>query len=90
MDTAAMLIVQSFQKLGWVCQIRMTFFSFFQPSSIHGWTLAFLLGVHRLWAVTEGRLSHFLPHWLRTGWQSVISPGKSLEILLSYPDLYFV
>ena len=24
----------------------------------------------------EGRLSHFLPRWLRTGWQSVISQGK--------------
>jgi len=26
--------------------------------------------------VFEGRLSHFLPRWLRTGWQSAISQGK--------------
>jgi len=44
---------------------------FFQPSSVHGWTLAFLLAVHRLCGAIEGRLSHFLPRWLRTGWQSV-------------------
>jgi len=37
------------------------------------WTSAFLLAVHRLCGVIEGRLSHFLPRWLRTGWQSVIS-----------------
>jgi len=40
---------------------------------VHGWTSAFLLAVHRLCGVFEGRLSHFLPHWLRTGWQSAIS-----------------
>jgi len=51
---------------------------FFQPSwsSIHGWTLAFLLTVHRLCGVIGGRLSHFLPRWLRTGWQSVICQGN--------------
>ena len=49
---------------------------FYQPSSIHGWTSAFLLTVHRLCGVFEGRLGHFLPRWLRTGWQSVISQGK--------------
>jgi len=41
-----------------------------------GWTSAFLLAVHRLCGVIEGRLSHFLPRWLRTGWQSAISQGK--------------
>jgi len=33
--------------------------------------------VHRFRGVIEGRLSHFLPRWLRTGWQSVISQGKT-------------
>ena len=51
-------------------------FFFHQPSSVHGWTSAFLLAVHRLCGVIEGRLSHFLPRWLRTGWQSAISQGK--------------
>jgi len=45
-------------------------------SSVRGWTSAFLLAVHRLCGVIEGRLSHFLPRWLRTGWQSAISQGK--------------
>jgi len=52
-------------------------FCFYQPSSVRGWTLAFLLAVHRLCGVMEERLSHFLPRWLRTGWQSVISQGKN-------------
>jgi len=51
-------------------------FFFCQPSSVHGWTSAFLLAVHRLCGVFEGRLSHFLPRWLRRGWQSAISQGK--------------
>jgi len=51
---------------------------FYQPSSVRGWTLAFLLAVHRLCGVIEGRLSHFLPPWVRTGGQSVISQGKFL------------
>jgi len=50
------------------------FFSY-QPSSVRGRTLAFLLAVHGLCGVIEGRLNHFLLHWLRTGWQSVISQG---------------
>ena len=54
---------------------------FYQPSSLRGWTSAFLLAVHRSCGVIEGRLSHFLRRWLRTGWQSVISQGKSLGIL---------
>jgi len=54
---------------------------FYQPLSVRGWTSAFLLAVHRLCGVIEGRLSHFMPRWLRTGWQSAISQGKSLEIL---------
>ena len=49
---------------------------FYQPSSVREWNLAFLLAVHRLCGAIEGRLSHFLPRWLRTGWQSVISQGK--------------
>jgi len=57
-----------------------TFGFFFQPSSVHGLTLAFLLDVHRLCDTIEWRLSRFLPHWLEMGWQSVISQGKSLEI----------
>jgi len=52
------------------------FLIMFQPSSIHGWTSAFLLAVHRLSGVLEQRLSHFLSRWLRTGWQSVISQRK--------------
>ena len=50
--------------------------SLFQPSSIHGWTLAFLLAAHRLCGVIEGRSDHFPPRWLRTSWQSVITQGK--------------
>ena len=42
---------------------------------------AFLLDVHRSCGAVEGRLSHFLPRWLRTGWQGVINREKSLEIL---------
>ena len=38
-------------------------------SSCHG-------AIHRLCGVNEGRLSHFLPRWLRTGWRSMISLGK--------------
>jgi len=49
---------------------------FYQPLSVRGWTSAFLLAVHRLCGVIEGRLSHFLPRWLRRGWQSVIRQGK--------------
>jgi len=44
--------------------------------SVHSWTSAFLLAVNRLCGVIEGRLSHFLQRWLRTGRQSVISRGK--------------
>jgi len=51
-------------------------YDFYQPLSVHGWTSAFLLAVHSLCGVIEGRLSHFLPRWLRTGWQSAISQGK--------------
>jgi len=47
-----------------------------QPSSVRGWISAFLLAVHRLCCVIEGRLGHFLPRWLRTGWRSAISQGK--------------
>jgi len=54
---------------------RMEIF-LFKPLSIYSWTSAFLLDVHRLCGTIEGRLSHFLPRWLRTGWQSVISQGK--------------
>jgi len=54
---------------------------FYQPSSVRGWTSAFILALHRLCGVIEGRLSHFLSRWLKTGWQSVISQKKSLEIL---------
>ena len=53
----------------------------FQPSSVRGWTWAFLLDVHRLWGASEGRLSHRLPRWFRKGWQRVTSWQKSLEIL---------
>ena len=53
--------------------------------SVHGWTFAFLLAVHRLCGVIEGRLGHFLPRWLKTGWQRVWSADhslcQSLEIL---------
>jgi len=43
---------------------------------VRGWTSAFLLDVHGLCSAIEGRLSHRLPRWLRTGWQRVISQGK--------------
>ena len=55
-----------------LCALVIHNFFFFQPFSIHGWTLAFLFAVHRLCGVIEGRLNHFLPRWLRTGWQSMI------------------
>jgi len=41
-----------------------------------GWHSTFLL----TGCTIEGRLIHFLSDWLRTGWQSVISQGKSLKI----------
>jgi len=40
-------------------------------------TSASLLDFHRFCGTIEGRLSHFLPRWIRTGWQSVISQGKN-------------
>jgi len=43
---------------------------------VHGWMKAFLLDVRKLRGTIEERLSQFLSHWLRTGWQSVISQGK--------------
>jgi len=49
---------------------------FYQPLSVRGWASAFHLNIHRLCGAIEGRLSHFLPRWLRTGWQSAISQGK--------------
>jgi len=49
---------------------------FFQPLTVRGWSSAFLLDDHRLCGAIEGRLSHFLPHWLRTGWQSLTGQGK--------------
>ena len=57
--------------------LHLTVFFFYQPSSVRGWTSAFLLTVHRLCGVIEGRLSHFLPRWLRTDWQSADQPGKN-------------
>jgi len=44
--------------------------------SVRGWTSAFLLDFHRLCNAIEGRLSHFLQCWLKTGWQNVISQVK--------------
>jgi len=44
--------------------------------SVHSWSSAFLLNVHMLCGDIEGRLSHFLPRWLRTGWQNVMSQGE--------------
>ena len=46
-------------------------------SKQHRHSVVGLLAVHRLCGVIEGRLSHFLPRWLRTGWQSAISQGKN-------------
>ena len=48
----------------------------FQSLSVHDWTSACLLNVHRLCGAIEARLSHFLSRWLRTDWQRVISQGK--------------
>ena len=59
----------------WVSNIT-SIFTFSHHLSMVG-LLAFLLTVHRLCGFVEGRLSHFLQHWLRTGWQSVISQGKN-------------
>ena len=49
---------------------------FHQPLSVHGWTSAFLLDAQFVWRYWGGGLSPFLPRWLRTGWQSVISQEK--------------
>ena len=49
---------------------------------------SFLLDIHRLWGVIEGgRLSHFLPRWLRAGWQRVISQGIIPPRLGIQPEL---
>jgi len=48
----------------------------FQSLSVQGCTPAFLLNVHSLCGAIEGTLRQFLPRWLRTGWQGVISQGK--------------
>jgi len=75
-------VIQLFRKVEWkiprsvLYLVPQRLFFFYQPSSVRGWTSAFLLAVHRLCGVIEGRLSHFLPRWLKTGWQSVISQGK--------------
>jgi len=45
---------------------------------LRGWTSAFLLDVHRLRG-SIGRLSHFLPRWLRMGWLSAISQGNPVK-----------
>ena len=45
-------------------------------SSSHRLAVVGLQPVHRLCGVIEGRLSHFLSHWPRVGWQNVISQGK--------------
>jgi len=60
----------------------------FQSSSVHSWTSAFLLTVSSLCDAIEGRLNHFLPRWLRMGWQSVISQGYSLILIVSIEDQY--
>ena len=57
-------------------RIFKTYFTFSHHLSMVGLS-AFLLAVHRLCGFVEGRLSHFLPHWLKTGWQNVISQGKT-------------
>ena len=48
---------------------------FSQPLSVHDGTSTLFLNAHRLCGAIEGRLSHFLWRWLRTGSHSVISPG---------------
>jgi len=53
---------------------------------VHSRASVLLLDVHGLGGATEGRLSHFFPCWLRTGWQIVISQGQVLEIGESNPD----
>ena len=63
-------------KLFWVQSQLIVLF--IQPSSIQSGTSAFLRVVHKLCGAVEGRLSHILPHWLKTGWQSVISQGNTL------------
>jgi len=57
-------------------ELQLCFAGVPQPLSAHGWTSAFHPNVHRLCGAIEGRLSHFLPLWLRKGWRSVISQGK--------------
>ena len=38
---------------------------------------AFLLAVHKSCGVIEGRLSHFLPCWLRMAWQECVQAWKN-------------
>ena len=64
-------------KDSWIKSFQLLiFFPFSYHISMVLGSWSFLLAVHRLCGVFEGRLNHFLPHWLRTGWQSAISQGK--------------
>jgi len=70
------------------CEVnKYWFFCLPKPLSLCGWTSAFLLVVHRLCGAIEGRLSHFLPHRLWTGWQSVISQEKSPRNVPPWPGI---
>jgi len=68
------------QSLSWF--LFETDLSFFQPCSVHGWTSAFLPDVRRLCGAIEGRLGHFLPRWIRAGWQAVIRNRLSFPIMI--------
>ena len=52
-----------------------------QPLFAHGWTLAFLLNVHRFCGTISRRWGHFLARWLRTGNRGWLVREKILEIL---------
>jgi len=70
------------------CNLQMakSHFLFIQPLSVHGWTSASLLDVHRLCDVIERMFSHSLPEGL-AGWQSVISQGNIPQNTLSCPGI---
>jgi len=76
-----------------LCYLIYFIFVYFLPQTffVRDGTSAFLLDFHRFCGAIEERLRHFLPHWLRTGWQNVIfyythgllrgfeTPGKNME-----------
>ena len=58
-----------------LCKLAITG-SVFHSAIVCPWLNFRFLNVHRSCSAIEGRMSHFLRRWLRTGWQSVINQKK--------------